>query len=225
MWSALALLPPVHACAERSCDTVVEAIRAVFDAPLSCMRHNCPDFSLLDSGTPEAERCAGECNLAWNRPPPTGPADEVKRCEHLIPRDEKVAPDYYQLALCLAASESDLSRCAARFRTPDQRDYFKLARCVRASEAMALVVTPLHTCLNRDECLKDSRNRLEGPCFDQCRHDAEQIVELAATTVERCDGIEQSKGSLCSLLRQTMNVCFLPKHCDRLSRILQKSCM
>jgi hypothetical protein len=188
------------------------------------MRRNCPDFSILDSGTPEAERCAGECNLAWNGPPPTGPANDLKRCEHLVPKDEKIPPDHYQLALCLAASESDLSRCENQFRTSDERDYFKLARCLRASEATALMVEPLHACINRGKCVEGSRDWQHGPCFEQCNQDAEQLVELATTTVERCDGIKQSNVALCTMLRQAINVCFLPKHCDRLNKILQNSC-
>lgn len=215
---------PSLAYAERSCDVIVKEISAVFDVPLGCMRDNCPGFSILDSGTPNAERCAGKCNLAWTRPPPTGSVDDLKRCEHFIPKIKGVPPDYYGLAFCLAASESDLSRCGSMFRTSDEMDYLRLARCLRASEATAVVIEPLQACMNRGECLKSSRNWQYDPCFKQCHQDAEQLIELATTTVERCDGIEQSRTSLCSMLRSSINVCFLPEHCDRLDSILQKSC-
>lgn len=212
------------AYAERSCNVIVKEVSAVFSAPLGCIRGNCPQFSILDFGTAQTERCSGTCNLAWNRPAPAGSPEDLKRCEHFVPKIEGVAPDHYGHALCLAASESDLSRCRDNFRTTDERDYLKLARCLRASETTALLVEPFHTCINRGECLEGSRNWQHGPCFEQCHQDAEQLVELATTTIERCDGIEQSKRSLCSTLRRAINVCFLPEHCERLKNVLQKSC-
>ena len=222
--STFVLLSPVNSYAERSCELIVEEVSSVFDASVGCLRRNCPELSILDYGTPQTEQCARGCNIALQGPPPTGPASELKRCEHFIPKDEKVQPDYFNLGLCLAASESDLSRCESRFSTSDERDYFKLARCLRASEAVALLVEPLHSCTSSGECLKGSRDWQHGPCFEQCNQEAEQLIEVATTTVERCDGIKQSKVSLCSMLRQTINVCFLPKHCDRLNEILKKSC-
>lgn len=214
--------PPAYA--ERSCSVIVKEVSAVFGPPLGCMRRNCPRLSILDFGAAQAERCAKNCNLAWDRPDPTGSPEDLKRCEHFVLKIEGVAPDHYGHALCLAASESDLSRCSDSFRTSDERDYYKLARCLRASEAIALLVEPLHTCTNRDECLKGDRDWQRGSCFEQCHQEAEQLVEIATTTVERCDGIEQSRKSLCSTLRRAISVCFLPEHCDRLKNTLLKSC-
>lgn len=224
IWCAICTMLPLHARAERPCDEIVQAVTNVYSAPLYCMRLQCPDLSILDAGTSDSEHCIAGCNVAWSGPLPAGSADDTKRCKHLMPKSGDVSPDYYQLALCLAGSELDLNRCESRFVSRDERDFFKVARCMRASEAVALLVEPLHACTQRGECLKGSRNWQHGPCFEQCNQDAEQLIEASTTTLERCEGIKQSKPGLCALLQKVINACFLPTHCDRLSEILRTSC-
>lgn len=85
-------------------------------------------------------------------------------------------------------TEQELIRCKDEFKSIDERDFYRIAWCMVGSKSVALVVEPFMLCGRRDKCTGRSVWG-SSECLDQCRNEAQQLVEVATTTMERCGGL------------------------------------
>ena len=134
----------------------------------------------------------------------------VKDCPHFASED-------------LNASEEELTRCRKNFTTTDQQDIYQIAFCVSASKTVALMVEPFMICGRTDKC--QGTGVWNSPeCMAQCQDGAQQLIEISTTAMERCGGFGWANRGLCTMLEKAMNVCFIPKQCDRLVKVLDDHC-
>ncbi|MBX7139328.1 MAG: hypothetical protein K1X83_15250 [Oligoflexia bacterium] len=169
-----------------------------FAEPLECARQTCPKLSLFDAMKTTEGPCLSSCS-------------SIKAPEFV---DENGTP---------VVTEAEILRCSKAFKNQDQQEMFRIAFCMTASQATSILIEPFTECTRKDACANQEVFRSPG-CLEQCEDEALQLVEVTTTAMERCAGLPQTKTTLCKILERTINICFVPKHCDRLLELLKTSC-